>query len=92
MGAQPNWLSSCTFRGVSHSDRNVTPIRPTSRTMPGNPTSVPAILNTTVDFQKPLMSTSATTAPSSAKLTLPSKPMARLSGVGSALDVSPLRR
>ena len=62
-GPQPNWLSSCTCLGVSHSDAKVTTIRPTSRTMPGRPTSVPAMLNTTGDFQKPLSSTSPTTAP-----------------------------
>ena len=60
--------------------------------MPGKPTGVPAMSNTTGDFQKPLISTRATTTPSRAKLTLPSKPMARLSGVGSAASTSWWRR
>ena len=88
IGPQPNWLLSCTALGVSQSDSNVTATRPRSRTMPGRPTSVPAMLNTTEDFQKPLISTSATTTPSKPKLCLPSKPMPGVSGVGSRGSIS----
>ena len=51
-----------------------------------------SFMGTTGDFQKPLTSTRATTTPSRAKLTLPSKPMARLSGVGSGCSTSSRRR
>ena len=84
IGAQPNWLLSCTALGVMASETKVTTTRPTSRTSPGRPMCVPMMSNSMPGFHTPLISTSATTTASSAKLMLPSKPKRVVSGVGSA--------
>ena len=88
IGPQVNWLSACTLPGVICSEITVMTIRPRSRRMPGRPTSVPATLNTTSDFHRPLISTRPTTPASSTKLTPPSKPNRRSSGVGSMGRIS----
>ncbi len=84
IGSQLNSLPARALCGVMASDTSATTTSATSRTSACSGTTVPSTSNSMPGFHRPLISTSAITASSSAKLALPSMRMPGESGVGSS--------